>query len=148
VQVPTGHDSQPLVLDCIPVASDAATVVAESTHWSHTRHNRTEQNRTELTLSLTQFSSPYKVRWKEIDFLLKTLVSPEREREGERERERERERESRRRGKKKPYIHTHTHSTHTHTSVLETVLHTQEKFTREEALGWLGWTRFSTRCSM
>jgi hypothetical protein len=36
VQVPTGHDSQPLVLDCIPVASAAAAaaavVVAESTH--------------------------------------------------------------------------------------------------------------------
>ncbi len=39
MQVPTGHDSQPLVLDCIPVASVAAAaaaaavaVVAESTH--------------------------------------------------------------------------------------------------------------------
>jgi hypothetical protein len=33
VQVPTGHDSQPLVLDCISVAAAAAAAaVAEITH--------------------------------------------------------------------------------------------------------------------
>lgn len=71
---------------------------------------------------------------------MKTLVSPEHERERERVDAEEK--------KNHTYTCTHTHSTYTHTSVLETVLHTQEKFTREEALERLGWTRFSTRCSM
>jgi hypothetical protein len=54
-------------------------------------------------------------------------VSPERERERKRERVDAE-------GKK--------NHTYTHISVLETVLHTQEEFTREEVLGRLGWTRF------